>query len=264
METGQETATPTGADRLPAGEADPDHRTGDTRPTDTRWRVAGQVAEEVRRRFPAEVLAVAVHGPLAHTDDDGGGDAEAGLLVVTYRPGTGPLPAVRRVDGILVDLTVVGADEYLRQARLLTPLWPLTADRYVTTRELYDPSGWLPRLRDEHLAQLARARPVEFSTAARQAWYRGCAAHARAARLAEWYETDQALLMLAEARLVAATVTGLLTRTYFRDPGDAVRRTGLAGADMIEVGAVLARQAEELAARGRPVDGTVDELLTTP
>lgn len=35
----------------------------------------------------------------------------------------------------------------------------------------------------------------------------------------------------------------------------------LAGADMTEVGAVLARQAEELAARGRPVDGTVDDLL---
>ncbi|MFD0787683.1 nucleotidyltransferase domain-containing protein, partial [Micromonospora azadirachtae] len=94
------------------------------------------------------------------------------------------------------------------------------------------------------------------------AWYRGYAAHARAAKLAEWYETDQALLMLGEARLAAATVNGLLARTYFRDPGDAVRRTGLAGADMTEVGAVLTRQAEELAARGRPVDGTVDELLT--
>lgn len=31
---------------------------------------------------------------------------------------------------------------------------------------------------------------------------------------------------------------------------------------MTEVGAVLARQAEELAARGRPVDGTVDDLLS--
>ncbi|MGK5738972.1 nucleotidyltransferase domain-containing protein [Micromonospora sp. URMC 103] len=228
---------------------------------DPRWLVAERVAEAARRRFPADVLAVAVHGPLAHGDDDGGGDGELGLLVVTYRPETGPPTATRRVDGVLVDLTVAGADDYLRQARLIGPLWPLTADRYVTTRPLYDPTGWLRTLRDEHLGRLARARPAEFSAAARRAWYRGRAAHARAARLAEWYETDQALLMLGEARLAAATVNGLLSRTYFRDPGDAVRRTGLAGADMTEVGAVLARQAEELTARGQPVDGTVDDLL---
>ncbi|NJP31756.1 nucleotidyltransferase domain-containing protein [Micromonospora thermarum] len=227
---------------------------------DPRWAVAERVADAARRRFPADVLAVAVHGPLAHGDDDGGGDGEVGLLVVTYRPGGRPA-ATRRVDGVLVDLTVAAADDYLQRARALTPLWPLTADRYVTTRALHDPTGWLRTLRDEHLGRLARARPAEFSAAARQAWYRGSAAHARALRLAEWYETDQALLMLGEARLAAATVSGLLSRTYFRDPGDAVRRTGLAGADMTEVGTVLAKQAEELAARGRPVDGTVDDLL---
>ncbi len=229
---------------------------------DPRWRVAERVRDAALRRFPADILAVAVHGPLAHGDEDGGGDGEVGLLLVTYRPGTGPAPSTRRVDGVLVDLTVAGADDYLAQARAITSLWSLTADRYVTTRTLHDPTGWLRTLRDEHLARLARARPAEFSTAARQAWYRGSAAHARALRLAEWYETDQALLMLGEARLAAATVHGLLSRTYFRDPGDAIRRTGLAGADMTEVGTVLARQAEELAARGRPVYGTVDDLLT--
>ncbi|MFG1953383.1 nucleotidyltransferase domain-containing protein [Micromonospora sp. NPDC048830] len=229
---------------------------------DPRWSVAERVADAARRRFPADVLAVAVHGPLAHGDDDGGGDGEVGLLVATYRAGSGPAPATRRIDGVLVDLTVAAADDYLDQARSISARWPLTADRYVTTRPLHDPTGWLRALRDEHLGALARARPAEFTGAARQAWYRGWAAHARAARLAAWYETDQALLMLGEARLAAATVSGLLSRTYFRDPGDAVRRTGLAGADMTEVGAVLKRQAEDLAARGRPVDGTVDDLLT--
>ncbi|TCB96205.1 nucleotidyltransferase domain-containing protein [Micromonospora zingiberis] len=229
---------------------------------DPRWTVAERVAAAARRRFPADVLAVAVHGPLAHGDDDGGGDGEVGLLLVTYRPGTGPPSATRRVDGVLVDLTVVAAEERLAQARQLTSRWPLTADRYVTTRALHDPTGWLRTLRDEHLGRLARARPAEFTTAARAAWYRGSAAHARAARLAEWYETDQALLMLGAARLAAATVNGLLSRTYFRDRGDAIRRTGLAGADMTEIAAVLARQSAELAARGHPTDGTIDDLLT--
>lgn len=186
---------------------------------DPRWKVAERITEAARRRFPADVLAVAVHGPLAHGDDDGGGDGEVGLLLVTYRPGTGPSSTTRRVENVLVSLTVVAAEERLRQARQLTSRWPLVADRYLTTRALHDPTDWLRTLRDEHLGRLARARPAEFTAAARTAWYRGSAAHARAARLAEWYETDQALLMLGEARLAAATVNGLLSRTYFRDPG---------------------------------------------
>lgn len=230
---------------------------------DPRWLVAERVAEALRRRFPADVLAVGAYGPLAHGDADREA-GEVGLLVATYRAGAGPAPAVRRIDGVLVELSVAAAEDHLSRARSISARWPLTADRYVTTRPLHDPTGWLRTLRDEHLGMLARARPAEFTSAARQAWYQGWAAHARALRLAEWYETDQALLMLGEARLAAATVSGLLSRTYFRDPGDAVQRTGLAGADMTEVGAVLTRQAEELAARGRPVDGTVDDLLTGP
>ena len=41
--------------------------------------------------------------------------------------------------------------------------------------------------------------------------------------------------MIAEARLHAAMVAGLLSRTYFRNRADAVKRTGLAGADMQEL-----------------------------
>ncbi len=67
--------------------------------------------------------------------------------------------------------------------------------------------------------------------------------------------------MLAEARLSAATVVGLLSRTYFRNAADAVKRTGLAGADLTVLGEVLRDQAEELADRGRPVDGTVSDLF---
>lgn len=47
---------------------------------DPRWRVAERVSDAARRRFPADILAVAVHGPLAH-GDDGGGDGEVSLLL---------------------------------------------------------------------------------------------------------------------------------------------------------------------------------------
>src|SRR3954451_19680891 len=215
--------------------------------------LAVRLRDVIRYRWSAEVQAIGVHGSLAHGDDSEGSDVN--LVVVTYRPNAGPRPALRRVDGVLVDLNVVTAEDGLRRARELTPRWPLIADRYVTTRALDDPRGWFATQRDEHLGKLAETRPAEFTALARQNWEIASAAHARAVRLAEWYETDAALVLIAEARLHASMVAGLLSRTYFRNRADAVRRTGLAGADMRELGSVLTQQAVELGARGKPVDG---------
>jgi predicted nucleotidyltransferase len=227
--------------------------------TSARGRLATRLGDVIQHRWSADVQAIGVHGSLAHGDDNDSSDVN--LLVVTYRAGAGPRPALRRVDGILVDLDVVTGDEGLRRARQLTPRWPLDADRYVTTRALHDPRGWFGTLRNTHLGRLAEARPPEFSALARHNWEVASAAHARAVRLAGWYETDAALILIAEARVHAALVAGFLTRTYFRNTADAVRRTGLAGADMQELAAVLKQQAEELTARGRPVDGAVALLF---
>jgi hypothetical protein len=224
-----------------------------------RWVVADQVAQAARNRYAHDVLAIGVHGSLAHGDDTDGSDVD--LVVVSRRPGGGPRPTTRRVDGVLVGLGVIGADEYLGHARTLSMSWPLAADQYLTTRPIYDPHAWFELLRDTHIHRLAEARDQEFSALAREAWCRAAAAQAKASRLAEWYETDAALLVLGEARLAAATVAGLLSRTYFRNSADAVRRTGLAGADVGELGAVLRAQADDLATRGRPVDGTVGALF---
>jgi predicted nucleotidyltransferase len=238
-------------------ENDPVHEEIDL--TSPRGRLAAELGDVIERRWPADVRAIGVHGSLAHGDDHDGSDIN--LLVVTYRTGAGPRPALRKVDGILVDLEVLTGDEGLRRARELTSRWPLEADRYVTTRPLRDPNGWFGGLRDAHLARLAEARPPEFAALARHNWELASAAHTRAVRLAEWYETDAALVLTATARLHTALVAGLLTRTYFRSAADAVRRTGVAGADMQELGAVLKEQSQEITARGRPVDGTIAQLL---
>src|ERR1700759_4645422 len=182
--------------------------------TTSRGDLAVRLGELIQRRWSAEVQAIGVHGSVAHADDQDGSDVN--LLVVTYRPGGGPGAALRKVDGTLVDLEVVTDEEGLRRARQLTPRWPLEADRYVTTRVLHDPKGWFGRQRDVHLARLAEARPPEFTGLARHNWEMASAAHGRAVRLAEWYETDAALVMIAESRLRAALVAGVLTRTYFR------------------------------------------------
>jgi predicted nucleotidyltransferase len=227
--------------------------------TTARGDLAVRLCELIQRRWSAEIQAVGVHGSLAHGDDRDGSDVN--LLVVTYRAGGGPRAALRKVDGTLVDVEVVTDEEGLRRARQLTPRWPLEADRFVTTRVLHDPRGWFGRQRDVHLARLAEARPPEFTGLARHNWEMASAAHVRAVRLAEWYDTDAALVMLAEARLRAALVAGFLTRTYFRNPADAIKRAGLAGADIQELAAALKVQAEELTGRGRPVDGELSALF---
>lgn len=227
--------------------------------SDPRWALAEQIADTALRRLPADVLAIGVHGALAHPDETKDGDVQ--VVVVTYRSVAAPRTTTRRVAGILAELTVIGADDHLRQAGTLSPSWPLTADRYVTTRAVHDPQRWLVKLREAHLGRLAEAKAPEFTTMARHAWYRAASAHARAVRLADWYDTDAAVLMLGDARLSAAMVIGLLSRTYFRSSADAVTRTGMASADMTELAAVLRAQAQELAGRGRPVDGAVDSLF---
>jgi len=221
--------------------------------------LAVRLRDVIEHRWSAEVQAIGVQGSLAHGDDSDGSDVN--LVVVTYRPNHGPRPALRRVDGILVELTVMTGEEGLRRARELTSRWPLIADRFMTTLALYDPRGWFAAQRDAHLARLAEARPAEFTALARQNWCIASAAHGRAVRLAEWYETEAALVLIAEARLHAAMVAGLLSRTYFRNRADAVKRTGLAGTDMHELGAVLKSQADDITARGKPVDGTLGEFF---
>src|SRR5690349_22074634 len=94
--------------------------------TSPRGQLAVRLRDVIEHRWPAEVQAIGVHGSLAHGDDRDGSDVN--LTVVTYRPGAGPRPALRKVDGILVDLHVVTADEGLRQAQQLTPRWPLEAE----------------------------------------------------------------------------------------------------------------------------------------
>jgi hypothetical protein len=228
-------------------------------PANRRWGVADQITHALRERYGRYLQAVGVHGALAHGDDTEASPVD--LIVVTRSAGAGPPPGTRRIEGVIVDLGVIAAGEYLRHAVTLTTSWPLTADQYITARGLHDPDAWLPRLRDTHLTRLAAADPGEFAALAREAWCRAARAQASARRLVEWHEMDAALVVLAEARLAVALVEGLLTRTYFRDSADAVRSTGLAAAHLYELGEHLRGQAERLAALGRPVDGTVDDLL---
>lgn len=227
--------------------------------TSPRGALATRLADAVLRRWPAEVQAVGVRGSVAHGDDADTSDVN--LVVLTHRPRTGPKPTLRKVEGTPVELEVRTADEALARARQLTPRWPLLADRYMTTFPLHDPKDCFAEQREAHRNLLTEARPAEFTQLARHNWATANGARQRAIRLTQWFDTDAALVMVSDARVHAALVAGLLTRTWFRNAADAVKRTGVAAADMQELGAILKYQAEELAARGRPVDGTIGALF---
>ncbi|GIF02875.1 nucleotidyltransferase domain-containing protein [Actinoplanes siamensis] len=224
-----------------------------------RGALAVRLGNTVLHRWPAEVKAIGVRGSVAHGDDTDSSDVN--LVVVTYRPRTGPKPTLRKVDGIPVELEVLAAEEALVQARQLTPRWPLLADRFITTFPLHDPKACFKEQREAHQNLLGEARPAEFTSLARHNWAAANGARQRAIRLTQWYDTDAALVMITQARVHAALVTGFLTRTWFRNAADAVKRTGVAAADIQELGAILKYQADELAARGRPVDGTLGALF---
>ncbi|SHM42230.1 hypothetical protein [Cryptosporangium aurantiacum] len=223
--------------------------------TDPRHALAADLARRIRRRWRADVAAIGATGALAHDDDRDGTDVA--LLVVTYRPGAGPQPTRRRIDGQLLHLTVTSQQELLARARTLTTDWPLHADRFLHVRPLDDDANWFAGLRDTHLTRLAEATPREFSALAREAWGAAWSLLTDAVHAGQWHDEDGALLLLAEARIATALTEGLLTRAYFRGPADAARRSGVAGLDLVEVRDRLERQATELTRRGCPVDAPV-------
>jgi hypothetical protein len=224
-----------------------------------RLALAEAISDALMDRYPGEIHAIGAQGSLAHRDDvDGSGVA---LTVVTKRAGDGPAPTSRRVRGVVVEIDVISADELLNLARTLSASWPLLADRYLTALALYDPMHWHDRLRDTHLAHLAEARADEFAWHAREAWCRAATGRQHAIRLAERHDTDGAMVTLGESRLASALVEGLLSRTYFRSSGDAVQRTGLGAAGLTELARRLTEQADQLAQRGHPVDGSIEDLI---
>jgi hypothetical protein len=221
--------------------------------------VAERITARLREKYSGALQAIGAHGSLAHGDDMASSTVE--IVAVTRSPRCRLSAGTRRIDGLIVDLAVIGADEYLKHARTITTSWPLVADQYLTTRPLHDPDAWFPRLRDTHISRLAHAQSHVFASLAREAWCRAKTAQTKARQMAESYETDAAMLVLGEARLGVAVVDGLLTRTYFRTTADAVRRAGVATAHIYELGERLEAQAIELAKRGRPVDTDIEDLL---
>jgi predicted nucleotidyltransferase len=76
-----------------------------------RGSLAIRLRDAVQERWSAEVQSIGLCGSMAHGDDTESSDVN--LVVITFRPRTGPKPARRIVDGIPVDMRVTTAEEGL-------------------------------------------------------------------------------------------------------------------------------------------------------
>jgi hypothetical protein len=166
----------------------------------------------------AGILAVGVHGPAARGEDASGLD----LAVVTTGPEMEAPERLLRHRGVVVDLGVITAEDYLAEAALIGPAWPLAADQYRAMMPVYDPSGFFGKLRAAHEEAMAGAPEGAFLAAAGWNLAQALAQQARA-ELAE-AEGDQAAALFAvrEGALLAALTLGLLGRAAYRDVGHAI------------------------------------------
>jgi hypothetical protein len=166
----------------------------------------------------AGVLAVGVHGPAAHGERGQGLD----LAVVTTGPEADVPERVLRHRGVVVDLGVITAEDYLAEAAQVGPAWPLAVDQYRSMVPVYDPSGFFAKLRGTHEEAVAKAPEGAFFAAAGWNLAQALAQQAKAERAEAQGDPAGALFAVREGALLAALTLGLLGRAAYRDPRHAL------------------------------------------
>ncbi len=218
-----------------------------------RWAIAQEISEEVLRAHRTEVRAIGVHGSMAHDDSDDFSDID--LVVVTNRPVEGLTSLVREVRGVIVDFGVTPSEEYLAAARTLTRRWPFEADQYLTTRSIYDPKGWHQQLRETHQEMLGQVSERKFLDRAAEAEIAGLSIAQKAQReSARGGSPGVVSYYVGSAAVEVALARGLLTRTYYRGVGDALRRNHLDGIALPDLEEQLDRLRDQLRRRGVPLE----------
>jgi hypothetical protein len=161
----------------------------------------------------AGVLAVGVHGPVAHGEDATALD----LAVVTTGPEVEVPERLLRHRGVLVDLGVISAEDYLAEAALVGPAWPLVVDQYRTMAPVYDPSDFFGKLRAAHEEAMTAAQEGAFLAAAGWDLAQALGQQARAEAAESAGDAAAALFAVREGALLAALTLGLLGRSAYRD-----------------------------------------------
>jgi len=109
---------------------------------ETRMGLARCVTEYVRRRHP-EVIAVAVQGSTATSDDREHSDLEM-IAITRGRSETRGYWVIH--EGIVVEIELASEEDATREAGTIGWNWPMSVDGLIHTVPIHDPENVLPRL----------------------------------------------------------------------------------------------------------------------
>jgi hypothetical protein len=184
-----------------------------------------EVGRDLARRLLAEhgedaIVAVGLHGPVAHGDD--GGDS-LDVAVITAGPEVEVPERMLRHRGLVVDVAAISEQGYLDEAGQVGPAWPLASDQYLHHVALHDPSGFFHKLRHVHEEAVSNAGDEVFRAAAGYNLVHALDQESQARRAERRGDATGALFAVREAAVLAALAVGLVTRTASRDVAGALR-----------------------------------------
>ncbi len=126
-----------------------------------RIEIANKLKGKILRKHRDEILGIAVYGSVAKNEDCRYSDLE--MFVVTKRKLK--VREYRYVyKGMPIEVSYIPAREMLRNARQITPDWPIVADFYRSYLVLYERDAWFMRLRRAVVSQ----NPKDFKKSIRK------------------------------------------------------------------------------------------------
>jgi predicted nucleotidyltransferase len=189
-----------------------------------RLALARQICDAVVARHGDKIVAVGLHGSMAHGDVDEYSDID--FLVVVDERGAIPERSAWS-DGLYVSVSVNTVDVLLGDARAVESMWSAAADQYLNPLALHDPSGFFERLRKAHIE--GSDDPHAFTTCAAGTLFDAFEAISKARRYVAQRAMPAASVCLSESLVTMGLVVGLLTRSRWRGTHDAVANAAQAG-----------------------------------
>jgi kanamycin nucleotidyltransferase len=244
-----------------------------------RIRVAKELSEGFLGRFGDQIVATGLRGSVAREEDNEHSDVD--MVVITEDAGIVGSRSLL-LGPIAVEVLATSRAEYLHEATVIGPWWPMLADQFIHSRPLHDPNNFYGELRRHYDAAMNAASDEVFVRAESQDIVQAVT-WAYKARASTGSNETIARLAIAESALRAVMSIGLRARFVFKNSAHAFRIIGqlpgapprfgkametalTSGTDVVEaVGAIeeaIEALLEAAIANGVPITGeSADDFL---
>lgn len=184
-----------------------------------RLALAKEITEHLLADYGDSIVAVGLHGSMAHQESDERSDLDFAILT---RGGDDLRGRDIFYGGVELSLSTHGVDDYLREAGEVDDGWAIESDQYVSVLVLHDPDGVFDRARAAQERAAERAEPDDFLDRTRENVVGAAECLRKAERCVDQGSPIAANVMLTYAVVSLAQAIGLLTRTRWRGEHTAV------------------------------------------